>query len=43
MTKAQFMENAFKSYCEGKISDEAYDYMIENMYDYIDEDDEEEM
>lgn len=42
MTKEKFLENAFKSYCDGKISSEAYDYLLENIYDYVDEDEDDE-
>ena len=40
--KEKFLENAFKSYCDGKISSEAYDYLLENIYDYVDEDEDDE-
>ena len=40
MTRKQFLANAFKNYNEGKISAKAYDYLLENIDEYIDEDDE---
>ena len=39
--KRTILANAFKKYNEGKISAKAYDYLLENIDEYIDEDDEE--
>ena len=42
MTKEQFLENAFKSLNEGKITEQGYDYLVSNINDYVNKEEEQE-
>lgn len=41
MTREQFLENAFKSLNEGKITEQGYDYLVSHIDDYVDDEEEE--
>jgi len=41
MSKEQFLEQAFKSLNEGKITEQGYDYLVSHIDDYVDEEVEE--
>lgn len=40
MNKQEYLENLFKDYCEGKISDEAYDAALQNIDIFCEEEEE---
>lgn len=42
MKRNKYLEDAFKKYNEGKISEEAYDAILENINAFCDEDENEE-
>lgn len=42
MKRNKYLENAFKKYNEGKISEEAYDAILENINVFCDKDEEDE-
>lgn len=41
MTREQFLENAFKSLNEGKITEQGYDYLVSHIDDYVDDEEKE--
>lgn len=41
MSKEQFLEQAFRSLNEGKITEQGYDYLVSHIDDYVDEEVEE--
>ena len=42
MKRNKYLEDAFKKYNEGKLSEEAYDAILENISVFCDEDEEDE-
>ena len=41
MTRKEYLESVFKSWSEGKISDEAYDAALMNIDEFVEEDEDE--
>ena len=41
MTKDEYLKDLFEKYTQGKISDEAYDQALLNMYIFIDDEEDE--